>query len=141
MTTETLNRLFDLSARVERIVHLGYMSPETDIPAYPLRELLEDLPHETLGRLLGLNEEQQSWLAEAPEDACEILCEISKFGFLIEIHGRIYRQISAGRYEGTCASAVEYAYAATAADIDVAINAALDRFEPRLRQPAESKAA
>jgi len=136
VTTKIANRLFDLSAHVESIVHLGYMA--TDGTSDALREFIEDFDSQTLGQLLELDVEKQEWLSKllGRGDLSEIATELGRGGFLIKIEGRIFRQVAAGHYTSTCASAAEYAYAPTAVDIDSAISAALDRLEPRLRRPA-----
>ncbi|MBD2107417.1 hypothetical protein [Nodosilinea sp. FACHB-13] len=140
MTSKTADRLFNLSAHVERIVHLGYMASDSTSEA--LRDFLEEIDHQELGRLLSLSDEEQDSLSEilSHGDLLEIVTELGKSGFLLEVQGRIYRQVSPGHYTGTCSSAVAYAYAPKATDIDAAINKALDHLEPRLREPAESVA-
>lgn len=62
------NLMYDNTARVETILHLGVMYTEADAAAGPLRDFFDDIEAETLLRLFP-------WFVAPDDDEADIDCE------------------------------------------------------------------
>ena len=127
MTLE--ERLEELDAHVETIVYTPWM---TD--SHETKEFLSDMWLE-FPKMLQFDEREVEWYNEADEkDLIEFLHDLGYSGWFFSVVGRIYRKVGEGHYTSTCASAVEYGYAPSTEKLEGAINEALDRLQPRLRE-------
>jgi hypothetical protein len=124
-------RLYDLDARVEQLISMRW-SYDSDYLHDLICEMGSQLPS-----IVKMDTSQQKiWAQELDEDSdcMEVLRDWGYNGWYFSVQGRIYRKISEGFFSGTRANAVEHGYASSMDKLEAAINEALDRLEPRLRE-------
>ena len=124
-------RLEELDAHVSRMVYTPWMQDSSEAEDFLASELWPEFP-----KLLQFDEKEMSWYHETAEDEDPIpfLHDLGYSGWYFSIEGRIYRKSGENIYSSTCASAVEYGYSPSTEKLEGAINEALDRLQPRLRE-------